>query len=44
MINVTRSGSEGSALILCTPGSYEVMTPIYQTIIYGIIITINGGD
>lgn len=44
MINVMRSGFEGSALILCTPGSYEVMTAIYQTVIYAIIININGGD
>lgn len=44
MINVMRSGFEGSALILCTLGSYEVMTVIYQTVIYAIIININGGD
>lgn len=44
MINVMRSGSDGATVMACTPGSHEVMTVIYHIVIYGIIISTNGGD
>lgn len=40
-INVMRSGYDE---MVCTLGSCEVITAIYHSVIYGIIININGGD